>query len=43
MLDDTMEHFNISLPRRILHRLDAQARAAGETCSGFISSMALGK
>lgn len=31
------------LPRRILHRLDAQARAAGETRSGFIASMALGK
>lgn len=43
MLDDTMERVNISLPRRILHRLDAQARAAGETRSGFIASMALGK
>lgn len=42
-LDDKMERVNISLPRRILHRLDAQARAAGETRSGFIASMALGK
>ena len=43
MLDDKLERVNISLPRRILHRLDAQARAAGETRSGFIASMALGK
>lgn len=42
-LDNTLERVNISLPRRILHRLDALARAAGETRSGFISSMALGK
>ena len=43
MLDDTMERVNISLPRRILHRLDAQAQAAGETRSGFIASLTLGK
>jgi metal-responsive CopG/Arc/MetJ family transcriptional regulator len=43
MLDDKLERVNISLPRRVLHRLDAQARAAGETRSGFIASMALGK
>jgi predicted RNase H-like HicB family nuclease len=43
MLDDKMERVNISLPRRILHRLDAQAKAAGETRSGFIASMALGR
>jgi predicted RNase H-like HicB family nuclease len=41
MLDDKLERVNISLPRRILHRLDAQARAAGETRSGFIASLAL--
>lgn len=40
-LDDTMERVNISLPRRILHRLDTQAKAAGETRSGFIARMAL--
>lgn len=43
MLDDKLERVNISLPRRILHRLDAQARAAGETRSGFIASMALSR
>lgn len=42
-LDNTLERVNISLPRRVLRRLDALARAAGETRSGFISSMALGK
>jgi predicted RNase H-like HicB family nuclease len=41
MLDDTLERVNISLPRRVLHRLDAQAKAAGETRSGFIARMAL--
>jgi predicted RNase H-like HicB family nuclease len=43
LLDDTMERVNISLPRRVLRRLDAQARAAGETRSGFIAGMALSK
>lgn len=41
MLDDTLERVNISLPRRVLHRLDAKARDAGETRSGFIARMAL--
>ena len=41
VLDDTMERVNISLPRRVLHRLDALARATGETRSGFIARMAL--
>lgn len=41
MLDDTSERVNISLPRRVLHRLDAKAQAAGETRSGFIARMAL--
>ena len=40
-LDDTLERVNISLPRRVLHRLDALARATGETRSGFIARMAL--
>lgn len=40
-LDDTVERVNISLPRRVLHRLDALARSAGETRSGFIARMAL--
>jgi predicted RNase H-like HicB family nuclease len=41
VLDDTLERINISLPRRVLHRLDALARATGETRSGFIAHMAL--
>ena len=40
-LDDTVERVNISLPRRVLHRLDAAARDAGETRSGFIARMAI--
>ena len=38
---DTLERVNISLPRRVLHRLDARARSAGETRSGFIARMAV--
>ena len=41
MLDDVLERVNISLPRRVLRRLDARARAAGETRSGFIARMAV--
>jgi predicted RNase H-like HicB family nuclease len=41
MLDDTLERVNISLPRRVLHRLDDRAKSAGETRSGFIARMAL--
>jgi predicted RNase H-like HicB family nuclease len=41
MLDDTLERVNISLPRRVLHRLDARARSAGETRSGFIARLAV--
>jgi predicted RNase H-like HicB family nuclease len=41
VLDDTLERVNISLPRRVLHRLDALARASGETRSGFIARVAL--
>ena len=33
LLDDTTEHVNITLPRRVLRRLDALARAAGESRS----------
>lgn len=40
-LDDTVDRVNISLPRRVLHRLDALARDAGETRSGFIARMAI--
>ncbi len=41
LLDDTLERVNISLPRRVLRRLDALARSTGETRSGFIARMAL--
>jgi len=40
-LDNTLERVNISLPRRVLHRLDTRARSAGETRSGFIARMAV--
>ena len=40
-LDDTVERVNITLPRRVLARLDAAACAVGETRSGYIARMAL--
>jgi len=40
-LDSTVERVNITLPRRILLRLDAQARAAGESRSGYIAHLAM--
>ena len=39
--DDTIERVNISLPRRVLSKLDAAARAAGETRSGYIARLAV--
>ncbi|MBN8901705.1 MAG: hypothetical protein BGO51_01110 [Rhodospirillales bacterium 69-11] len=41
LLDDTIERVNITLPRRVLRRLDALARAAGETRSGYIAHRTL--
>jgi predicted RNase H-like HicB family nuclease len=41
LLDDTIERVNITLPRRVLRRLDARAQAAGESRSGFIAQLAL--
>lgn len=41
LLDDTVERVNITLPRRVLRRLDARARAAGESRSGFIAHLTL--
>ncbi len=41
VLDNTLERVNISLPRRVLHRLDKLATAAGETRSGYIARLAL--
>jgi predicted RNase H-like HicB family nuclease len=41
LLDDRTERVNITLPRRVLKRLDALARAAGETRSGYIAQLTL--
>lgn len=41
LLDDTTERVNITLPRRVLRRLDALARAAGATRSGYIAQLTL--
>ncbi len=41
LLDDTTERVNITLPRRVLKRLDALAKAAGETRSGTIAQLTL--
>jgi predicted RNase H-like HicB family nuclease len=41
LIDDTTERINITLPRRILARIDAKAREAGESRSGYIAHMAL--
>ncbi|MGH7729423.1 MAG: type II toxin-antitoxin system HicB family antitoxin [Vulcanimicrobiaceae bacterium] len=43
LLDDTTERVNITLPRRVLKRLDALARAAGESRSGYIAHLTLEK
>ena len=41
LFDDTTERVNITLPRRVLRRLDALARAAGESRSGYIAHLTL--
>jgi hypothetical protein len=41
LLDDKVERINITLPRRVLLRLDARARAAGDTRSGLIAKLSL--
>ena len=41
VLDDTIERVNITPPRRVLRRLDDEARAAGETRSGYIAKLAI--
>jgi len=41
LLDDRSERVNITLPRRVLKRLDALARAAGESRSGYIAQLTL--
>ena len=39
--DDTADRVNVSLPRRVLHHLEALARDAEETPSGFMARMAI--
>jgi predicted RNase H-like HicB family nuclease len=41
LLDDKSERVNISMPRRILSRIDRYASAHGETRSGFLVNAAL--
>ena len=41
VLDNTIERVNITLPRRVLYRLDQRAKAEGETRSGLIAKLAL--
>ena len=40
-LSDKAERVNITLPARVLRRIDQAARAAGETRSGYIARRAL--
>lgn len=40
-LSDKTERVNITLPARVLRRIDQAAKAAGESRSGFIAHMAL--
>ena len=42
VLDDTVERVNITLPRRVLARIDAKAKEVGETRSGYIARMSVG-
>ncbi len=41
LLSDEIERINITLPKRVLSRLDTKAKKAGETRSGFIVHLAL--
>ena len=40
-LSDKAERVNITLPARVLRRIDSEAKASGETRSGFIARKAL--
>ncbi|ANA14150.1 type II toxin-antitoxin system HicB family antitoxin [Acetobacter oryzifermentans] len=42
LFDTTAERVNITLPRRVLTRLDRRAKEEGETRSGFIARLAMG-
>ena len=41
VLSDDIERINITLPKRVLARLDAKAKAVGETRSGYIAHLAI--
>ena len=41
LLSDDIERVNITLPKRVLARLDAKAKALGETRSGYIAHLAI--
>lgn len=41
LLSDDIERVNITLPKRVLARLDAKAKLAGENRSAFIAHMAI--
>jgi predicted RNase H-like HicB family nuclease len=41
LLSDEIERINITLPKRVLARLDAKAKSAGESRSGFIAHLAI--
>jgi predicted RNase H-like HicB family nuclease len=41
LADDTIERVNITLPRRVLRRLDELARAKGQSRGAFISNLTL--
>jgi len=41
LFDDTIERVNITLPRRILRRLDDMASAEGQSRSGLIATLTL--
>ena len=41
LLSDEIERVNITLPKRVLARLDAKAKEHGETRSGFIAHLAI--
>lgn len=41
LLSDEIERVNITLPKRVLARLDSKAKKSGETRSGYIAHMAI--
>jgi metal-responsive CopG/Arc/MetJ family transcriptional regulator len=41
MLQKTLERANISLPRRVVYRLNARAKSTRKPRSGFIARMAI--